>query len=207
MMDLMFKDLDQHINGRYINDLEYVDMILQVAQGMSYLHEQNVAHRDLKPHNILLKVDPEDVMDPVLKVADFGLARIRESLSSLSDNTPNVGTHRYRAPELYQNRHQEGAGTGKVKVDTFKADVFSFAITCSWILTGMQPYGADHEVQFTELPNQIKQGTRPYLPPECNETLSSLIRRCWDPTPSKRPSFAVICEQLRLLKATLLTGA
>jgi tRNA A-37 threonylcarbamoyl transferase component Bud32 len=206
MMDLMFKDLDQHINGKPFNEMEYVDMILQVAQGMSYLHEQNVAHRDLKPHNILLKVDPEDVMDPVLKVADFGLARIREYLSSLSENTPNVGTPRYRAPELYQNRHQEGAGTGKVKVDTFKADVFSFAITCSWILTGIQPYGADNEVQFSELPNQIKQGTRPYLPPECNETLSSLIRRCWDLTPSERPSFAVICEELRLLKATLLTG-
>ena len=206
MMDLMSKDLHGHINDKEFNALEHVDMILQVAQGMSYLHEQNVVHRDLKPQNILLKVDPEDVMDPVLKVADFGLAKIRESLSSLSDNTPNVGTIRYRAPELYQNRHQEGAGTGRVMVESKKADVFSFAITCSWILTGLQPYGEDHKVKFTELPNLIKEGKRPYLPPECHGTLSSLLHRCWHRIPSERPSFADICDQLRLLKATLLTG-
>ena len=208
MMDRMSKDLHQHIIDKEFNVLQHVDMILQVAQGMSYLHEKKVVHRDLKPHNILLKVDPDDLMDPVLKVADFGLSKIRESLSSLSDNTPNVGTNRYRAPELYQDKNQEGAGSSKVKIESFKTDVFSFAITCTWILTGLQPYGEDHELQFAELPKQVKQGLRPSLPPppDCHETLSALLHRCWDAIPAKRPSFKDICEQLRLLKATLLTG-
>lgn len=59
----------------------------QILQGLKYLHEKDIAHRDLKPQNILVNVEGN------VKVADFGLAK---KLSKLS--TPRVVTLWYRAP-------------------------------------------------------------------------------------------------------------
>jgi cell division cycle 2-like len=69
-----------------------VKLILsQLLQGVAYLHDNWVIHRDLKTSNLLLK-------NGVLKICDFGMARyFSEPLEKL---TPNVVTLWYRAPEL-----------------------------------------------------------------------------------------------------------
>jgi len=82
-----------------------VDIMLQVARGLKYMHEQRVGHRDIKSSNIL--VNPTSVPELAemvyidVKVADFGLAKAKLKSSTATKQTNNIGTTPYRAPELY----------------------------------------------------------------------------------------------------------
>jgi len=182
--------------------LKGVDMILQVCEGLQYLSEKHhVSHRDLKPLNILVKLEGGQ-QDPVLElqVADFGLAKVRAALEMSSKNTPNVGTTVYRAPEM---TGAAGPGTDKIREESLKADMYSFAVTCSYILTGSEPYQG---IRREDLRKSVLEGVRPRLPEDCPPELSSLLAQCWHSEPSKRPaSFSEISEKLRKLKAKLLT--
>lgn len=196
--------------------LEAVDIILQVAEGMLYLHNSKVAHRDLKPGNILIN------RTPVLqaKVGDFGLAKEKNTMLS-EDVTPNIGTTRYMAPELFGPMYQEPWFTertlnnsfidrigihrmnSRVRASNFRADVYSFAITSSEVITGIEPYKS---TVMRDVRGKVKEGARPQLPPTCPSRLSNLLKKCWDEEPQKRPGFSEICKELRILKAVLLTG-
>ena len=61
----------------------------QILEGLEYLHDRNIAHRDLKPQNVLMN------KEGIVKVADFGLAKKLRKISTL-----NVVSLWYRAPEL-----------------------------------------------------------------------------------------------------------
>jgi hypothetical protein len=82
-----------------------VDIMLQVARGLKYMHEQRVGHRDIKSSNIL--VNPTSVPELAemgyidVKVADFGLAKAKLMSSTDAKQTKDIGTTPYRAPELY----------------------------------------------------------------------------------------------------------
>jgi hypothetical protein len=82
-----------------------VDIMLQVARGLKYMHEQRVGHRDIKSSNIL--VNPTSVPELAemgyidVKVADFGLAKAKLMSSTATKQTNNIGTKPYMAPELY----------------------------------------------------------------------------------------------------------
>jgi hypothetical protein len=83
-----------------------VDIMLQVARGLKYMHEQRVGHRDIKSSNIL--VNPTSVQELAemgyidVKVADFGFAKAKlMSSTATNQSIDNVGTTPYRAPELY----------------------------------------------------------------------------------------------------------
>ncbi|KAJ3434630.1 cyclin-dependent kinase [Anaeramoeba flamelloides] len=70
----------------------------QILNGMHYLHENWVIHRDIKPANILIKDTPDE--KGVVKIADFGLARIFQDPFNGLGRDGNVVTIWYRAPEL-----------------------------------------------------------------------------------------------------------
>jgi hypothetical protein len=81
---------------------------------------------------------------------------------------------------------------------TFKADIYSYALTCSEILMGKLPF-ADIE-KHSEMKEAVKKGMRPALPDSLPVSMMSLIKRCWDADPSMRPSFSWICAELRHIK-------
>lgn len=68
-------------------------IVHQVCLALSYVHAKGIAHRDLKPENVLLTKDTP----PIVKVADFGLAKSKDSKSLLKTM---CGTYSYQAPEI-----------------------------------------------------------------------------------------------------------
>ncbi|CAM6075970.1 unnamed protein product [Sphagnum tenellum] len=215
IMELMSGDLYDCIHSRGSDQSEpfeldvALDIMLQIAEGMQYLYQKRIVHRDLKSSNIL--VDPVDSSAMAkkgylrVKVTDFGLAKIKAATATFSAQS-EVGTTRWMAPELHTSSHigeSSHPGPNK-KHHPFKADVYSYAITCSEILTGNDPFMGE---PLTGLLDKIKYtGLRPTLPDSLPPYLVSLIHRCWDADTCKRPDFSEICAELRHVKASLLIG-
>jgi serine/threonine protein kinase len=175
-----------------------MDILLQIASGMCYLHDMKVAHRDLKPNNIVVTSMDVSKSDGCLeyvhvKLVDFGISKIevKESSEVPTGKFP-YGTFPYMAPEAFDNR--------KSNVNAFKTDVFSFAMTSFEIISGEKPFGV---ISGNDYLNFIRDGKRPKLPQNCSKELKSLIHDCWSLDPSKRPTFLEICNTLRLLKSAM----
>jgi tRNA A-37 threonylcarbamoyl transferase component Bud32 len=108
VMELMDGDLHELMEVLVYNEsqdapfqlLEAVDIMLQVAEGMNYLHQNNVLHRDLKSKNILVKYNERD-RHVYAKVGDFGISKMKELSCTNSNLTMDQGTTRWMAPELF----------------------------------------------------------------------------------------------------------
>lgn len=106
-----------------------VDILRGAALALDYAHVAGVIHRDVKPQNILL----DDAMHAYL--ADFGIARIAEGSTQLTQTGMITGTPQYMAPE-------QAVGT---TVGT-TADIYSLGIVAYQMLTGRVPFTADTPV-------------------------------------------------------------
>jgi serine/threonine protein kinase len=186
-----------------------INIILQIAKGMSYLHEKNITHRDLKPANVLVhKIMVHELLKDNyvnVKLADFGLSKT-DVYSNISEElSQGIGTRLYKAPELFQNnkRKRENMMYSSVeKVNAHEADVYSFGVMCATILSGIQPFeGDDHD-----LPTRLRSGERPRVPEDCPEALVSLINECWSLDRTKRPKFKEICTTLEVVRSSYSRG-
>jgi serine/threonine protein kinase len=122
----------------------------QVCSGLAHAHKCGVIHRDIKPQNLLLTADKE-----VVKIADFGVARIDETEGAIT----RVGTNIYSAPEHNPLMQTGQLDTGGLRVRhnhlTPAADIYSLAKTTYTLLAGESPRRfAQHAV--TELPPHIR---------------------------------------------------
>jgi serine/threonine-protein kinase len=89
--------------ARPVDPAQWIGWVQDVAQGLAALHEVGVAHRDVKPANVLVHSDGRAML------TDLGLARAAEStFDGLTATGMVVGTPLYMAPELFQGG--EGAG-------------------------------------------------------------------------------------------------
>ncbi|KAG0553636.1 hypothetical protein KC19_12G027000 [Ceratodon purpureus] len=182
---------------------EAVHMMLQVAEGMLFLHEKSIVHRDLKSRNILvkrLKATEVGIKTVHVKVADFGLSRTKEKSRTYSTQTLNQGTTRWMAPEMIKLANEDGhveSHSEEVLKYPFKVDVYSFGMVCFEILTGDMPFPS---LTTREVKRKVLGGERPQLPDDCPERLRCLIEACWSPKPDERPGFDYICAELRHLK-------
>jgi len=116
---------------------ESLAIISQAADGLAYAHSMGVIHRDIKPSNLMI------AENGVLKIMDFGIARVRGS-QRLTRTGSIVGTLSYMAPE--QLRGEEGDEA---------CDIYSLAIVLYELLTGAPPFSANSEYDLMQA--QINQ--------------------------------------------------
>ncbi|KDP26301.1 hypothetical protein JCGZ_22286 [Jatropha curcas] len=148
---------------------------IDVSKGMNYLHQNNIIHRDLKAANLLMDENE------VVKVADFGVARVKAQSGVM---TAETGTYRWMAPEVIEHKPYD-----------HKADVFSFGIVLWELLTGKLPY--EYLTPLQAAVGVVQKGLRPTIPKNTNSKLAELLERCWQQDPALRPDFAEIIEILR----------
>ncbi|EPR78029.1 Cell division protein kinase [Spraguea lophii 42_110] len=124
-------DLSRLIRKELIkrDDMKYI--LLQIIEGLNYLHENNVIHRDLKSSNILVNDNME------IKIADFGLARVK---SLKNDYTPGVVTLWYRPPEIL---------LGSSNYDE-KIDIWSYGVIAAEIFQGVVMFQGNNEITQLE---------------------------------------------------------
>ncbi|KAI1774054.1 Pkinase-domain-containing protein [Hypoxylon cercidicola] len=134
-----------------LSEAESRKLFTQLFQGIKYLHDRNIVHRDVKPENILL-VDK----DLHVKLADFGLAKI---IGEESFTTTLCGTPSYVAPEiLAEGRHRKYSKA---------VDIWSLGVVLYICLCGFPPFSDElysRDFPYT-LSQQIKSGRFDYPSP------------------------------------------
>ncbi|XP_008791458.1 mitogen-activated protein kinase kinase kinase 7 [Phoenix dactylifera] len=206
--DLMSKDLSSHIkeicsSRRRIPFplLVAVDIMLQIARGMEYLHSRKIYHGDLNLSNVLVRArnsSPDGYLH--VKIAGFGLSPLKNSKAS-GNQAAAMNSCIWYAPEVLLEQEQSGdAGGSKY---TEKADVYSFAMICFEVLTGKVPF-EDNHLQGDKMSKNIRAGERPLFPFQSPKYLTNLTKRCWHADPSQRPSFSSLCRVLRYVKRFLI---
>ncbi|KAL5202348.1 hypothetical protein ABZP36_013300 [Zizania latifolia] len=155
-----------------------VQISLDLARGLSYLHSKKIVHRDVKTENMLLD------KTRTMKIADFGVARLEAS--NPSDMTGETGTLGYMAPEVLN-----GSPYNR------KCDVYSFGI-CLWeIYCCDMPYP---DLSFSEVTSAVvRQNLRPEIPRCCPSSLANVMKRCWDANPDKRPEMVEVVSMLEAI--------
>lgn len=143
---------------------------IDISKGMNYLHQNNIIHRDLKAANLLMDENE------VVKVADFGVARVKAQSGVM---TAETGTYRWMAPEVIEHRPYD-----------HKADVFSFGVVLWELLTGKVPY--DYLTPLQAAVGVVQKGLRPTIPKNTHPRLAELLERCWQQDPTLRPDFTEI---------------
>ena len=104
-----------------------VELIIKVADGMAYCHENNVIHRDLKPENILVTADGQPV------IMDFGLALTRGAHRvTYSNLSATMGTPDYMAPEQIDGQRGDA-----------RTDIYALGTILYEMLSGRTPFSGD----------------------------------------------------------------
>lgn len=174
--------LDKKI-GRMENE-EVLKVIKDMASGLSYLHQCNIVHQDIKPANILID---DSSGTPVYVLSDFGISSKTKTRLSHSVNQKNQGTsmtEAYAPPEKFSSKKED-------RRPDRKGDIFSFGISIYELVTGGLPFDElstgrqlqydDAEVDFDDIED---------------ETIRDIVERCMEPNKEDRPSAEDILDLL-----------
>jgi beta-lactam-binding protein with PASTA domain/tRNA A-37 threonylcarbamoyl transferase component Bud32 len=158
---------------------EALAILEQTLAAVAAAHRAGLVHRDIKPENVLIAHPPggTSLLDSVVKVADFGLARAVESATDDGTGNHLMATAAYVAPELVAD------GTADAR-----ADVYSCGIVAFEMLTGHVPFDGDTpvDVAWQHVEGQVPApgGFAPGLPPAVDDLVVRATRR----DPAQRPA-------------------
>jgi CheY-like chemotaxis protein len=145
----------------------------QLATALDVAHEQGVIHRDIKPQNMLL--DDEGI----LKVMDFGVARLAEGTSTITETGLVVGTPAYMSPEQLLSD----------EIDS-RSDLYAVGVVLYECLTGVLPFEARSPVSLIAKVLNEEPSPPATLNAEVPPALSALVLQLLGKRPEERPTGA-----------------
>ena len=149
--------LKARLHREKLSEAETIKIVKTIGSALDYGHQQGVLHRDVKPSNVLLANDGN------IYLADYGLARIAQSVDVSLTTDQVIGTPQYMSPEQ---------ALGSVGLDG-RTDIYSFGVMLYEMVTGRVPFNADtpfaiiHDHIYTPLP----------LPRQINPDVSEAVER------------------------------
>jgi len=186
--------------ANHTSNIDCVSLYLDVAQGLEYLHSENIIHGDLKGLNILISPSQRAC------IADFGFATAMHSASTFMmtrTTMQTTGTLRWLAPELLPDMLGRGIPITDPH-NTMATDVYAFALVGYEMFSGTYPF---HDIRSDyQFMVAVQQGRRPSHPQHdlcqirgLNDKIWDLIENCWTSEPSERPSAGQIVDHLQAL--------
>eukprot|EP00040_Diaphanoeca_grandis_P018907 m.99524 g.99524 ORF g.99524 m.99524 type:complete len:1279 (+) comp27166_c2_seq1:329-4165(+) len=170
-------------------DATMAQILRELFSGLTYMHQRNVVHRDIKPDNIVL-VRPisqlGQVHNGVVKIIDYGHSRTMPEATKLQPGilTANDrGTELYRAPETIATRSRSAEYSTKV-------DIYAMGVICWEMWTRELPYNFElkESQQRLSVEQLVASGVRPVVPEKCPSGYVSLFSWCWESDPKARPT-------------------
>ncbi|KIO26278.1 hypothetical protein M407DRAFT_235549 [Tulasnella calospora MUT 4182] len=174
-------------------DVDRRRLVIEIAEGLAYLHQCCIIHGDLKGNNVLICGEEH------VRLCDFGLAKhvTSRTLTTLR----GVGSLLWQSPELLQDASRR----------TLSSDVYAFGITVYEVLSGKEPY--THHVGIGPILTGVLTGERPPKEPQVAPDGSSYLEfwdeasKCWAADSSLRPRIIDVLNRLDRRRAeTLVTS-
>lgn len=182
-------DLAKLMRSGALSPEQKASVLTQFLDGMEFLHNNGVIHRDLKPQNILVARRGDEYIP---KITDFGISKkVDIDQSSVFGNSlAGGGTLSYASPEQLRST--------TIRKNT---DLWSFGVITFQMLTGRQPFStgshaSTSEAGRSELIRQIVTGELPDAIAEVPEPWQTLVRACLVVDPEQRVRNVAQCRQI-----------
>ena len=154
-----------------------------ICRAVEAVHRQGILHRDLKPQNILL----ESATGRSL-LADFGLAKLADDETAMTQTGDAVGTPAYMSPEQFEDASRIGAA----------ADIYGLGATLYCVLSGRPPFQASSAIQTMKQVLETDAIPLRQLNPAVDRDLETICMKCLDKSPARRYASAVdLADELK----------
>ncbi len=166
-----------------LNEEEAINIAIQIAKALECAHRNNIIHRDIKPHNILV------TEEGLVKVTDFGIAKATNSVT-ITNTSKVMGSAHYFSPEQAKGSYVDA-----------RTDIYSLGIVIYEMITGKVPYDADSPVSVA-LKHIQEQAVPPKnIVPNISQNINNLILKSIEKEPIKRyQSIKEMLQDLRKVK-------
>ncbi|EPY2278620.1 Stk1 family PASTA domain-containing Ser/Thr kinase [Clostridium sporogenes] len=168
----------EYVDGKTLKELivekgkiepkETVRISKQIASALVCAHRNNIIHRDIKPHNILV------TKEGIIKVTDFGIAKASNS-ATITNSSKVMGSAHYFSPEQAKGSF----------VDS-RTDIYSLGIVMYEMLVGKVPFDGESPVSVAVKHIQNEVVAPKEIDDKIPESLNSVVLKCLEKNPVKR---------------------